>query len=82
MDNRPRRAAIAQEILAILEQGSYRNRRSETVTLADDLAAAIAGSIHYRVDQLRDFAAASIKGLSFATEIEVSEKPRLAAMGD
>lgn len=78
MDNRARRAVIAQDTLAILERGIYGNRLGETVTLAEELAAAIAGSRHYRPHELRGFAAAAGTG-ACGTRIEVRNETTLAA---
>lgn len=82
MNNRTQRAAIAQDTLAILEQGHYRNARGDTVSISEPLRAAIAGSIHYRADALADIACRqpTAPAQAPATRIRVSNESTLAAV--
>ena len=79
MDNRTRRAAIAQETLQILDCGQYLNRHGETVTIAAALSAAIAGSVHYPAEELRRIAASAVSAPPCATAFKVANETTLAA---
>lgn len=79
MNNRTERAAIAQDTLAVLECGHYVNRSGIAVSIADDLAAAIAGSMHYRPEQLKEFTADAEPSPVHEARIEVANETTLAA---
>lgn len=77
--NRDRRAAIAQETLAVMECGSYINARGEDVSIADALAAAKAKSVHYSSARLDELSVAPVRGQATTTQFEVRNEPTLAA---
>jgi uncharacterized protein (TIGR02452 family) len=79
MNNRESRSRIAHETLAILEAGSYRNAAGETVSIAADLAAAKAGSLHYAGEALRQLAQSGQPGVRFDTRFEVHNESTFAA---
>lgn len=80
MNSRDRRAAIAQDTLAVIEHGRYRNGRGEQVVIADDLARAVAGIIHYTGAGLRALREAQVIDTTVETRIDVTNESSLSAV--
>ena len=78
MNNRDQRAAIAQDTLAIMEQGFYHNRLGERIDISAALAAAITGSRHYRSEELQQLLQAPAAG-HFSTRYQVANETTLVA---
>ncbi len=74
--NRNRRLEIAQETLAILERGSYLAPSGRSVSVADALAASVAGSVLYPPDASHPISA---QAEPFVTRIGVTEETTLEA---
>ncbi|HEX8614799.1 MAG TPA: TIGR02452 family protein [Telluria sp.] len=77
--NRDRRASIAQETLAVMECGSYRNAHGEDVSIADAQALAVGESRHYSSDSLAQLSQALVTGTAKSTQFEVRNESTLAA---
>lgn len=77
--NRDRRAGIAQETLAVMERGSYRNLRGEEIAIGDALALAKAQSVHYSSARLGELCVAPQRGDAKTTQFEVRNESTLAA---
>lgn len=79
MNNRERRAAIAQDTLAVLERGFYTSDSGEKVQLAAMQQAAVAGSIHYTAEALNQISAQTALHPRFETIIDVRNESTLTA---
>ncbi|QDQ27909.1 TIGR02452 family protein [Chitinimonas arctica] len=79
VNNREQRAAIAQDTLAILKRGHYRNLHGDHVDIGEAIQSAISQSIHYRGDALRVLAAQQTPDAADACEIQVNNESTLAA---
>lgn len=77
--NRDYRAGIAQQTLAVLEQGCYQNRQGVNVAIADDLEFAKRNSVHYSSEQLADMLKSVQSTAQAETRIEVTNESTLAA---
>jgi uncharacterized protein (TIGR02452 family) len=79
MINREVRSRIAQETLSFLEAGGYENPHGKHVEIADALAQAKAGTVHYKAGALGQLVNRQGGHQSFATRFEVRNEPTLAA---
>jgi len=77
-NNRDRRAGIARDTLAVIERGRYRNARDEQVVIADDLARAVANTVHYTGAELVALRDATVPGGAVPTRIAVSNESSLS----
>lgn len=78
MNNRTYRANIAQETLGVFEKGSYQNLRGDTVSIAGELALAIAQSRHYLSHELAELTAHRYQDQA-EMRFEVTNESTLAA---
>ncbi|POM22889.1 TIGR02452: family protein [Actinomadura rubteroloni] len=78
MSRNPRRA-IAQQTVEILDQGSYRAPSGHVVELAARVAAAVAGTVLYRPDELDELVRVPSAAPGLPTRIEVTGETTLAA---
>ena len=79
--NRKQRAEIAQETLAILERGTYKNQRGNQVSIQSSLATAKKSSVHYSPEELKKILLALSPCERFDTAISVSNEGCLTAAG-
>lgn len=78
-NNRNHRVAIAQDTLAVIAHGRYRNARGEQVVIADDLARAVNGTVHYTGAELQALRDRFALGGAIATRIAVTNESSLSA---
>ncbi|MFC0039794.1 TIGR02452 family protein [Actinomadura rayongensis] len=78
MSRNPRRA-IAQQTVEILDHGSYRAPSGHVVELAGRVAAAVAGTVLYRPDELDALVRVPSAAPALPTRIEVTGETTLAA---
>ena len=78
MDNRLNRVAIAQQTLAILEQGYYLNSQGVQVSLAAQQAHAQSNSRHYRSVELATISVQTVPEARFNARFEVRNESTLA----
>jgi uncharacterized protein (TIGR02452 family) len=79
MNNREFRSGIAQETLAILAAGSYRNAAGADINIARELAYAKGSSVHYTAAQLAALASSEDKRARHATQFEVRNESTFSA---
>ncbi|MFD0854067.1 TIGR02452 family protein, partial [Actinomadura adrarensis] len=78
MSRHPRRA-VAQETVAILDQGDYVAPSGHAVSIAGDLARSVDGTVLHTPSGLDELLAALPSGPDFETRIEVTGETTLAA---